>query len=410
MIEKPVPFHTVTAALLQQQVGSETAASMAALQLGSAQMMYPSSDAVLEEFRSDTELTWPRFMDAHRSQISSLDIQVADEIAAYFSEAKGTSKIDYEDSDRYRGSPLYVQTPDATQLLSDFNGWLFGADEVQARQAAIALVLVNLTHKDPLIQVSAAIAALTFTKNPMRVGQAVSVLYRALSLLTDDLILELASVGLNRARQDVPDLLPMRFSASPGGGAIGAAPPANIQTPTNAALLVHGTLFQWHNKTMQEWWRPQSGDLHQYLKNGTCSNLYANGDFYRWSGGFSDYAREEAAEKLVDWLHWRSIIAPNVVAHSHGCNVAMLASHSRPLNSLVMLSCPVHWDAYRPGQCAKVTSIRVKWDLVIMADRGAQRFPSSSGIVEHVLPFWFIGHQATRESATWKARNLDRFI
>ena len=50
---------------------------------------------------------------------------------------------------------------------------------------------------------------------------------------------------------------------------------------------------------------------------------------------------------------------------------------------------PVHVPKYLPNfsQVSKVVSIRVRADLVILADRGGQRFHPK--ITEHVLPIWF---------------------
>ena len=91
----------------------------------------------------------------------------------------------------------------------------------------------------------------------------------------------------------------------------------------------------------------------------------------------------------------------------------MLASqgHDMRMNTLVLLSCPVHWDEYWPDftHVNKVVSIRVKLDLVILADRGGQRFPSNSMIVENVLPVWF-NHSLTHDPETWQAYNIPSMI
>lgn len=139
-------------------------------------------------------------------------------------------------------------------------------------------------------------------------------------------------------------------------------------------------------------------------------NLYGHSDYYRWSGGWNEYARHDAAEKLCEWMRLRHVSVPDVIAHSHGGNVAMLASTQENMNKLVLLSCPVHWSDYRPDKVSDVLSIRIKWDLVIMADGGAQRFPNDPRIREVILPFWFTAHDASRRSSTWKSRNLDQLV
>ena len=71
------------------------------------------------------------------------------------------------------------------------------------------------------------------------------------------------------------------------------------------------------------------------------------------------------------------------------------------MNKLVLLSCPVH-ARYAPDfdHVSKVVSVRTRLDLVILADRGGQRFHDKR-ISENVLPLWF-SHKATREVSVWK--------
>jgi hypothetical protein len=81
----------------------------------------------------------------------------------------------------------------------------------------------------------------------------------------------------------------------------------------------------------------------------------------------------------------------------------MLASHNGlDIGSLVLLSCPVHVHKYMPdfAHVVKVVSIRVKLDLVILADGGGQRY-NDPNIQEHVLPIWF-DHFASHSPAVWK--------
>jgi hypothetical protein len=52
--------------------------------------------------------------------------------------------------------------------------------------------------------------------------------------------------------------------------------------------------------------------------------------------------------------------------------------------------------------------VRVKWDLVILADGGGQRFEDPK-IEEHVLPIWF-QHSATHSPDVWRAHRVDLMI
>ena len=93
-------------------------------------------------------------------------------------------------------------------------------------------------------------------------------------------------------------------------------------------------------------------------------------------------------------------------AHSHGGSVAMLASQDGlTMEKLVLLSCPVH-QRYRPnhGIVKKTVSVRVKLDLVVLADGGRQRFRDQR-IQEIVLPLWF-SHSATHDPDVWQRYDI----
>jgi hypothetical protein len=86
--------------------------------------------------------------------------------------------------------------------------------------------------------------------------------------------------------------------------------------------------------------------------------------------------------------------------------VAFLATWGGPrIGDLVVLSCPVR-DEYVPNfaQVGKLVSVRVKWDLVILADGGGQRFEDPR-ITEIVLPIWF-NHSATHDPDVWTANDV----
>src|SRR5262249_11295340 len=138
-------------------------------------------------------------------------------------------------------------------------------------------------------------------------------------------------------------------------------PPGKART----SLLVHGT---WARN--ESWWQP-GGSFHNYLFTQVLSDLYAAPDRFDWSGGYSDAARSIAANDLRQWLSSHGAIDPLVMGHSHGANVVMLATQlGVNMREAVLLSCPVHWPKYTPNfaNVAKVVSIRVHLDLVILVD------------------------------------------
>lgn len=391
MIERPYPLEEALFSLREQAIDDTVAASLAALNLGCQLMLRSVDESVKSDFRQDNTLHWPPVLSEQEEPIFDGQLRGADELAGPLSRIMGNA------------------TQEATPLLDAFRRQLFGADPEMVRLAALALPLSCMAHPHPLVQVCAAVASLGLTRNPLRTGQAVNILTRQYAESPSELIQELAFIGLSRTFTQRLRSGVAQMGTKLSGWLTGTSQPRHISAARDA-LLVHGTVFQRHGAPMDLWWRPPSGDLHQYFKHGSLPHLYSSVDHYRWSGGWSDYAREEAAEKLIDWLSVRDIREPDVIAHSHGCNVSMLTSHTIALNRLVLLSCPVHWSSYRPGKVKDVLSIRINWDLVIMADGGSQRFPTGVGIREEVLPFWFTAHDASRRSSTWRARSLDGLL
>ncbi|WP_271609951.1 MULTISPECIES: hypothetical protein [unclassified Bradyrhizobium] len=176
--------------------------------------------------------------------------------------------------------------------------------------------------------------------------------------------------------------------------------------------IVHGTIFSFVGSQIDKWWRPRTGDLHIFLtKQLPQAGLYSRSDYFRWSGGWSDPAREEAADRLVNWIVEHRFEGKNVIAHSHGSNVLIRAVEKVKLGTIVLLSCPVQPRRYGINfqNVKRIVSIRVKWDLIIMADRGRQRFDDAR-IQEIILPIWFGRHGTTRRSSTWRDENLMRYL
>jgi hypothetical protein len=172
--------------------------------------------------------------------------------------------------------------------------------------------------------------------------------------------------------------------------------PLRRRRKAHTGMLIHGT---WARS--QDWWQP-GGDFHGYILANFWPDLYSRSDRYEWSGGWSDAARSLAAQQLARWIDTRNEVGIKLMAHSHGANVAMLATQlTDKIGEIVMLSCPVHENKYLPdfNHTSKVLSLRVKLDLVILADGGGQKF-SDPRIDENVLPLWF-DHSATHDPQVW---------
>lgn len=250
---------------------------------------------------------------------------------------------------------------------------------------AASLMEACLRHPHELIRVAAAAAYHDRSSEPERLTGILEQGTRSVDLLTR----QLAATALAHAAPNNVRLGDLTRSSGRAASARGAA--------SHTAMLIHGT---W--ALSATWWQP-GGDFHSYLLQTLRPDLYNTDKRFAWSGGYSDAARALGANDLVTWANTYNEQGLALFTHSHGGSVAMLASgKGLRIGELVLLSCPVHIPKYQPdfNQVRKVISIRVKLDLVILADRGGQRFRHPQ-IRENVLPLWF-DHTLTHNPDVWK--------
>ncbi len=129
-------------------------------------------------------------------------------------------------------------------------------------------------------------------------------------------------------------------------------------------LIVHGTWcrpFSWHMP---------GGDFYDALVQAT-DNISVS--FFIWSGNNNHAARAKAAQQLVD--HIAICVPPdaelNLITHSHGSNVAILASHimgqqknPRPIHHFYALGTPVSTMSYFPD----MTIIKYFYNMFSFSD------------------------------------------
>jgi hypothetical protein len=257
----------------------------------------------------------------------------------------------------------------------------FHTEPMHARAAE--LFEACLGHPEELVRVAAASSYLEVTTDPQR---PVEVLREALGS-EEELARDVAATSLAHFMPDDPALARLLAERQPPEGGL----------PATTCMLVHGTFAQG-----AAWWQP-GGDFHHYFKATVRPDLYSAADRFWWSGGYTDAARAVGAVKLGNWVTGHNLNGLDLVTHSHGGSVAMRATQAGlDLGELVLLSCPVHIPKYVPrfAGIGKIVSIRVHMDLVILADRGGQRFRVPE-IDEHVLPIWFT-HSATHEPNVWQ--------
>src|ERR1051326_2616208 len=251
----------------------------------------------------------------------------------------------------------------------------------QSTTSAAALAEAAMDHPHELVRVAAAHMALAVTTEP---AKPYAILVEG-TRGDDELVRDVAATALARYRPDDPALRRLTIE-----------PETPTQGTAHTSTLIHGTWAA--NGT---WWPPR-GDFWNYIEQNVWSDLYDQNDFYKWSGGYSNGARDQGADLLVAWIHAHAVANLSFMAHSHGTSVSMLASwRGVTFGRAVFLSSPVHPAVYNMNFAAvqKVVSIRVKGDLVLLADGSASRF-TDPRYNEHVLPIWF-NHSATHDPAVW---------
>ncbi len=169
-------------------------------------------------------------------------------------------------------------------------------------------------------------------------------------------------------------------------------------------IIIHGT---WASDG--DWWRP-GGDFFDYLKKDLDRpDLYDQKDLFTWSGKNRDSSRRNASLSLDKWLKSHPAAEVNVFAHSHGANVAMLATHHDvKIDRLIMLSPPVRKDYFAKWRnVVTAFNIQAKVDPVVAIARGGKRFGLRQ-VTEKTLRAK--GHSSTHDPAVWRDERLDRFI
>ena len=261
-----------------------------------------------------------------------------------------------------------------------------------SHETAAALLEVSLRHPQELVRVTAAVSYISVTTDP---APALAILERG-ARSRDTLTRNVAATALGRLDPRNPALARLLEPRHRKSRA----------RRSHTALLVHGT---WARS--QPWWQPPSGDFWSYYHAQVDPTLYGAGDRFEWTGGYSDIARLQGGDDLHTWVDGHGLDGLDLIGHSHGGSVTMLANHAGThVGRMILLSCPVHWPKYTPDfmRVGRVISIRVHLDLVILVDGGGQRF-NHPRIEEHVLPLWF-DHFATHDPATWQQYNVPAML
>lgn len=255
---------------------------------------------------------------------------------------------------------------------------------------AAALVEANLHSESRLVRTAAAVAALDTTgpRNDL-LAHLVDGASRG-----DALTKEIGRIGVARVDPQHRVLRAVVGRASRLTG---------TDQPSHTAVLTHGTLA-----AITRWWQP-GGDFYLYL-DSLAPPLKLHDPSFKWSGLYLDGARQLAAQQMADWVVDQGLQGPDVFAHSHGGTVASLATRrGMSIDRLVLLSWPVHGGWFPDfTRVQRVIDVRVRLDLVILADRGGQTYTPPAEHAQKVTSHvngWF-DHSDTHTPAYWEQHGL----
>jgi pimeloyl-ACP methyl ester carboxylesterase len=266
--------------------------------------------------------------------------------------------------------------------------------------AATQLIVASLLDEEALVRVAASAAVLRIDpKN--RVADSI---LEAASRASDETGEFARAILLNARRSET------RRLEIEGSEATAEAEPDSV--------LVHGT---WARRG--HWWRP-SGDLHEFLRTeNVFPHLYAGRDNFAWSGYFNfrtwvnpqeDWDREQAGSHLAWWAERRLKPPPDVIGHSYGGSISMLATQvEKSVRGLLLLSPAVHGTCLpNPDFYEGILLVRMPLDLVLLADRSKpQLLRELPRVTERILPRrGKTGHFETHDPTTWTANRLDEFV
>ncbi len=169
---------------------------------------------------------------------------------------------------------------------------------------------------------------------------------------------------------------------------------------SRTAVITHGTFA-----ADSDWYQP-GGDFYDALA-AKRPDLHVHDQSFKWTGAYSHSARRADAVLLNQWIEDQGLAIPDFFAHSHGGTVAHLATKQGVrLDRLVLMGWPVH-DRWFPqfANVNRIIDIRVRFDLVILLDRGGQRFRTNQFNVEEHRHGWF-DHSSTHDPDYWDAHGL----
>lgn len=256
-------------------------------------------------------------------------------------------------------------------------------------EGAAALFEAAMYSPHPLVRVSAAAGARETTRLRKRIRATLETECES----DDPLVARLAQTAL--AQIDPKDSEVTKLVISQ---------PESVKRDreSNTAVVTHGTFA-----SDAAWYQP-GGDFYTALA-ANRPDLDVHDESFAWTGAYSDAARRADALLLKQWIDDQGLTSPDFFAHSHGGTVAHHATKKDvTFNRLVLMGWPVH-ERWFPkfSNVQRIIDVRVNFDLVILLDRGGQRFRTNDFNIEEERHGWF-DHTSTHEPEYWDQHDLWR--
>ena len=254
-------------------------------------------------------------------------------------------------------------------------------------EGAAALFEAAMYSPHPLVRVSAAAGA----RETTRLRKRIRATLEAECESDDPLVARLAQTAL--ANIDPKDSeVTKRVISQPDS--------EKRHRVSNTTVITHGTFA-----SDAAWYQP-GGDFHGALATNR-PDLDVHDESFTWTGAYSDAARRADALLLKQWIDDQGLASPDFFAHSHGGTVAHHATKKGvAFNRLVLMGWPVHKRWFPSfSKVQRVIDVRVNFDLVILLDRGGQRFRTNDFSIEEERHGWF-DHTSTHQPAYWDQHDL----
>lgn len=361
--------------------------------------------AGIDAFTADSpEAKWSR-----AAQLLILARQLAGSETSAIAEARAATPEKSADEDALgtptvRPLPHDSRVPHATGQLRSTPGQLWTAVNISGDPySAVTLLLSQLDDPSEIARVSAAA-----------------------SLIAIDTETERARATLTKIRGFSSSTARAMTALALGSTALASAvrPAKPLTEPPRAtgevSIGIAGTFGRWRSPQLTP-----GGALFALLEKELSPDLYSDAkSYYRWTGGYSEAARQDAATDLERWLATSGSARPldSVYAHSHGGNVALNAvTLGVPIAFLLLIDTPAlhrksaDWSEIN-GRVGRAVSLRSRLDLVLLLDsvlNGGAGGPGSDGIDFDAAfdcrvlspPVWF-SHTAMLRPATWQKYGL----